>query len=164
MKMKKYLNIFAVLLLSMALLCGCGDEAAVDYTYSPNVGFGDVFYEFTDIRAASNGLLSSALDPSWWNAFYSIKDNVSAADLAAKSINDAERLSSADAALCPVLSEVLSAYASAFDIMSASGTSADPEIAAYAMKAFKEKITDANSHWDAALSAAAAAQTAAVTP
>ena len=161
--MKKYLNIFAVIFLSMALFCGCGDEAAVDYNYSPNVGFGDVFYEFTDIRAASDTLLNSAVDASWWNSFDTIKDNVNAAGLAAKCIKDTEQLSSADAALCPVLSEVLGAYASAFDIMSASRESADSEIAAYALNGFKEKIIGANSRWDAALNAAAA-QTAAAMP
>ncbi len=161
--MKKYINIFAVLLFLTALLSGCGDDAAVDYTYSPNVGFGEVFYEFTDIRAASNSLLNGAIDASWWNSFDSVKDNVNAADLAAKSIRDIDSLSSADAALCPVLSEVLDAYASAFDIMSASRDGADSEIAAYALNGFKQKITGANSRWDAALSAAAA-QTAAATP
>ncbi len=161
--MKKIISILSVLILSTALLCGCGDEEAVDYTYSPNVVFGDVFYEFTDIRAASDALLNSEVDPSWWSAFYSLKDNVSAADLAAGSIGNIDSLSSADAALCPVLSEVLDIYADAFDIMSASGTSDDPEIVAYALKGFKEKITDADSRWDAALRAAAA-QTAAVTP
>ena len=162
--MKKYLNLFVVLFLSMAIFCGCSDEAAVDYKYSPNVGFGDVFYEFTDIRVASDTLLNSAVDASWWNSFDAIKDNINAADLAAKSIKDINMLSSADAALCPVLSEVLGAYVSAFDIMSASRYTSDSEIAAYALNGFKNKIIGANSRWDAALNAAASVQGAAVTP
>ncbi len=128
-------------------------------TYSPNVEFGDVFYEFADIRSATDALLPGPVDDSWWAAFDSLKGNVKAAALASDTIDESPTLSPADSALRPILRETLAAYSKAFDVVSAARDSADFEILNYAIGNFTEEITAAEGRWDIAMAEAAALET-----
>ena len=157
--MRKILKNFALILSALvcaAMLFGCGNEPSPTRTeYSPEVSFADVFYEFGDIRAAADKMLDAELNGNWWQVFDSVSPNVEAAYYANKKMVGSESLNETDRALSAVLDEVLAAYRGAFEIMSASRGSADPEIAAFAYNDFTSKIAAADVKWDNALSGAA---------
>ncbi len=148
-------------LIAAALLSGCSknqDEPAAK-TYSPNISFGDVFAEFSEIRQVTEGLLASQpnIDSTWWQRFDSISNNVIAVNAANLSVSGTE-MTETDASLNQVLINVLSDYQSAFDMMNAARGSTDGEIMQYAYNDFSAKVSKANNRWDAALEAAASQQ------